>query len=242
MAKAAGLPSPAAPSISIVMPTRRPDQLEHALTQVRHQRASNVQLVLATHGFEPDPDLIRTWADEVDLVVRPQPASANLGEVLRAGTQSAEGDVIVKLDDDDWYGPDFLTDLLWAREVSGAEVVGASYEFIYLEADNATVRRNLRTEHVERYVAGGTIMVGREVLRAVGGWRSTTVGEDSQLFADVRDAGGRVYRGHGFNYVHLRAAQGHTWVAPDDYFGQEKTLVQRWEGFTPSRLLGHVTG
>ena len=45
------------PSVSVVLATRRPEMLAFALRQVRQQRGVDLQLVLAPHGFEPDPDV-----------------------------------------------------------------------------------------------------------------------------------------------------------------------------------------
>ena len=41
-------------------------------------------------------------------------ADVLFGDVLRAATDAAAGDVVVKMDDDDWYGPDVVADLLAA--------------------------------------------------------------------------------------------------------------------------------
>ena len=55
----AGLPSAAArlPSVSALVSTNRPQQLDHVLATVAAQRGVDCELVLLTHGFEPDADL-----------------------------------------------------------------------------------------------------------------------------------------------------------------------------------------
>ena len=55
----AGVRVAAEPSVSVVLATRRPEMLAFALGQVRKQRAVDLQLVLAPHGFSPDPDVVR---------------------------------------------------------------------------------------------------------------------------------------------------------------------------------------
>ncbi len=56
LAGLAGVRVAADPSVSVVLATKRPDMLAFALRQVRKQRGVDLQLVLAPHGFTPDPD------------------------------------------------------------------------------------------------------------------------------------------------------------------------------------------
>ena len=211
--------------------------LGFALRQVRRQQGVDVQLVLAAHGFEPDPAVIAEHGPD-DVVVRPQSPDVLFGDVLNAGVEAADGDLVLKMDDDDWYGPDFLLDLLLARHYSGAEVVGTTAEFVYLTASNRTVRRNKPTEVAARSVAGGTMLLGRDHLRSLGGFRRVRRFVDASLLSAVHATGGTVYRAHGLGYVLRRTPSGHTWDAPDDFFLDPATLDQQWPGFAPSRLLG----
>ena len=88
-------------------------------------------------------------------------ADRSFGNVLDDGARRASGDVLLKMDDDDWYGPDFVTDLLLARGYSGADLVGCPPEFLFVEPLWVTVRRRDATERYTSVVAGGTMMVSR---------------------------------------------------------------------------------
>ncbi len=215
------------PSVSVVMATRRPDLLDHAMAQVARQRGvPDLQLVLATHGFEADPP---------GVTVVPMPADAVFGDVLNAGVAAAEGEVVLKMDDDDWYSPDFVADLLRARAYSGADLVGAPDDLYYLEDRDLTVRLGHPGEVYKGFVAGGTMMIGRDLLTEVGGFAPVPRHVDKALTAAVRDAAGSVYRTHGLGYVLRRTASGHTWDADlDDLVARAK---QTWQGFRPGRLM-----
>ncbi len=239
LAARAGVRAVGQPSVSILLATRRPDQLAFALAQVAKQRAPAVELVLAPHGFAADPGLVRSVLGEGRVVVRPVPATTRFGDVLDAAARAASGDVVLKMDDDDWYGPDVVTDLLWARRTSGAELVGMPAEFVYLEQLDLTIRRRAAVERPARVVAGGTMLLGRDYLRALGGFRSVTRFVDAQLLAAVRRAGGRVHRTQGLGYVLRRGAAGHTWSPDLGYFLSRRTVVSQWRGFRPSELLTH---
>ncbi len=155
--------------------------------------------------------------------------------MLAAAAEAASGDVVLKMDDDDWYGPDVVTDLLWARRTSGAELVGMPAEFVYLEQLGITVRRRTAVERTGRVVAGGTLMIDRGHLRALGGFRPVTRYVDAQLIAAVRRAGGRVHRTQGLGYVLRRGAGGHTWAAGLGYFLTRRAVAEQWRGLPAQR-------
>jgi hypothetical protein len=223
------------PAVSVVMATRRPDLLDHALAQVARQRGvDRLELVLAPHGFEPDEVRVREMA-AVEARVLPQPEDAVFGDVLHAASAAASGDVVMKMDDDDWYAPDTVADLLLARSYSGAELVGMPDELYYVEPTNETLRLGQPSEVYRQFVAGGTLMLERGLLREVGGFRSVHRHVDAQLIAAVRAAGGATYRTHGLGYVLRRSDFGHTWQADLDELRSRAVLVS--PGFRPGRLM-----
>jgi hypothetical protein len=235
-AERAGVRVAAEPSVSVVLATRRPEMLAFALRQVRRQQGVDLQLVLASHGFEPDPGVVREHGPE-RVVVRPQASDVLFGDVLNAGVEAADGDLVLKMDDDDWYGRDFVADLLLARAYSGAEMVGTPAEFHYLVEKDVTVRRGHKAELYAPFVAGGTMLVERGLLREVGGFRSVRRFVDAQLIAAVQRAGAATYRTHGLGYLLRRNASGHTWQVDDDYLLDPSRVAEIRPGFAPSRLL-----
>ena len=89
---------------------------------------------------------------------------------------------------------------------------GMPSEFVHLAELGITTRRNHPTEIFNRFVAGGTIMADRDVVRSVGGFRPVRRFVDAQLLSGIEAAGGRIYRTHGLGYVLRRLASGqHTW-------------------------------
>ena len=230
------------PSVSVLLATRRPDLLPNALTQVAKQRRP-VELVLVAHGFNPDRAVVRAHLGDRPFRVIEVPAATRFGDALDAAARAAAGDVVLKMDDDDWYGPDVVDDLLWARRSSGADLVGMPAEMVYLEPIGVTVRRRGPSECPGRVVAGGTMMLDRDYLRELGGFRSVTRFVDAQLLAAVRRSGGHIYRTQGLGYLLRRGGAGHqgghTWSTDLGYFLGRRTVLAQWRGFRPSLLLTH---
>lgn len=238
LAARAGVRHVARPQVSVLLTTMRPHQLDFALRQLARQRDADFELVLATHGWEADEARVREALPGRDVVLVPRSQDTFFGDVLNAAYEAASGDVLLKVDDDDWYGPHAVVDLLLARRYSGADVVGMPSEFVHLAELDITTRRNHPTEIFNRFVAGGTIMADRDVVRSVGGFRPVRRFVDAQLLSGIEAAGGRIYRTHGLGYVLRRLASGqHTWQVEADSFRKEGIVDREWPGFHASREL-----
>ncbi|WP_374456932.1 hypothetical protein [Nocardioides sp.] len=237
LASRAGVRHVGLPPVSALLSTKRPEMLDFALRQLARQRGADVELVLAAHGWEPDRDAVRRALGDRPHQVLSFDESTFFGDVLTAASRAASSEVLLKVDDDDWYSPDAVHDLLMARRFSGADVVGMPSEFVYLQRDDVTVRRNHPSEIFARFVAGGTLLMDRGLLRSLGDFRRVRKFVDAQLLAGVEAAGGRIYRTHGLGYVLRRTGEGHTWVRDDEEFRRPDIVEAEWSGFQPSLAL-----
>lgn len=234
LARRAGTGRDLLPSVSVLLCTKRPQQVEFALGQVARQRGVDIELVLATHGFGADADRVRDLMGERPFQVLEQPGEAFFGDVLTAAAHAASAQQVLKIDDDDWYSPHAVHDLLMARRFSGADVVGMPSEFVRLEEPDTTVRRNHPSERYSRFVAGGTTLLDRTTLAELGDFRRVRRFVDTQLLTAVEAAGGRIYRTHGLGYVLRRTTGGHTWERDADEFRRAEIVDTEWPGFRPS--------
>lgn len=225
------------PSVSVVMASKRQDLVSFALQGIARQRGvDDLELVLVTHGYTVESSWVREQlGGDTDVRVLAGAPDALFGDLLNAAADATSGDVVLKMDDDDWYGPDFVADLLHARAYSGAELVGAPDDWYYLEDRDLTIRLGQPAEVYRQFVAGGTMLLDRTLLREVGGFRSVTRHVDAQLIAAVRDAGGATYRSHGLGYLMRRTESGHTHESGSAALAER--AVQSWPGFKPGRLM-----
>ena len=214
------------PEVSILAPTRRPDRVADVITTVASQTYPRIELVLALHGdgFDSDAEIQALAGDlgHALQIVRVDGAQT-LGGVLRAAAEAAGGSLVTKMDDDDYYGAEHIGDLVLAHEYSGAELIGKSAEYVYLERLDTTVRDQNRQNFSERYipfvgVSGGVLMISRHDLEAAGGWRRVPRRVDIALAHDVTLAGGRIYWTHGAGYLRVRHGDEHTWNVDDSHF------------------------
>lgn len=222
------------PSITVVMATKRPWAIETALDLVDRQVGVDVQVALGLHG-----DDWSAWSDSRleeltrwPLAIARLPESASLGQVLDATSALAMSEIITKWDDDDWYGRHHLADVFDALEFSGATIVGKAAEFVYLEASDTTVRRDVDGgSRFSSTIAGGTLTISRDDLAVAGGWPDVRRHVDVGLIRAVHRSGGTSYRTHGLDYVLIRRTPeiaDHTWSADYRYFLD--AAAEQWPG------------
>ncbi|WP_214321512.1 glycosyltransferase family 2 protein [Nonomuraea sediminis] len=231
------------PLVSVVMSTMRPHLVPFALGQLARQRGVRVEVLLGLHGIAFEQ--VRQAVEDTPLPVEWFEADSGVpfGEVLNKAAAPASGDYLAKWDDDDWYGPDHLADLVMARTYSGGDVVGTTGEFFYLEPLDATIRRTTfasgaayRSEVFDDHVAGGTILLKRDRFHEIGGFPAVPRAVDLGFLKAARAADATVYRTHGLGYVLRRALSGaHTWQLPLAHF--LKVAANQWRGFRPSLLM-----
>ncbi|MGQ0631412.1 MAG: glycosyltransferase [Sporichthyaceae bacterium] len=236
-AQAAGLgwPAPPPPTVSVLLATRRPALLPFALAQIARQDWPRLQTVVILHGIHrDDPQVLAALTEtSVTPVVVEVGASVVFGHALNAGLEQATGRLITKMDDDDWYGPHHVTDLVQAHEHSGAVLVGSGGYHVYLAEPDLTMRwTHVSTEARTNWVHGGTMLIGAGDLHSLGAWPAVSVGEDAHLIASVLRAGGEIYGIHDLGFTYFRGRD-HTWIPAGGDSRWLDTELARVAGFVP---------
>ena len=195
--------------------------LEHACTQVARQDWPQREVVVVTHA-DLQPAATRAVLDEhlgdVPTTLLHAPADRSLGEALNLAIEHAGGDLITKMDDDDWYSPHHVTDVVTALDYSGADVAGKGAEFLHLGPSATTIRRWGRGgERPSTTIAGATLTFPREVWRDVAGFPHVSLAEDRGFVEEVVAAGGTSYRASPFGFLVNRHGQ-HAWAVTDQEF------------------------
>jgi len=208
-------------TVSAVVATKRPGQLDHVLRSIGRQSHRAVELVLVTHGFELDEGDVRRRAEAAGVPLVTLVAAhreLTLGSCLNLGVEAAIGDLVAKVDDDNFYGTHYLTDLVRALDYSGADVVGKWAHLVHLEGTGETLLRFENAEHrFTDLVQGGTLLMRRGLVRKHR-FADLPRAVDTTFLAKIRAAGCKVYAADRFNFVSVRRADpgGHTWPITDE--------------------------
>ncbi|MHA7303924.1 glycosyltransferase family protein [Arthrobacter sp. TMN-49] len=206
------------PSVSALVPTIRAEQIEHVFKTLASQVGVRVQLVLLTHGFELPAEALAHLQEKHgidDVVLLAAGREVSLGECLNRCVAAASGQVLAKMDDDDHYGPNYLSDQLFALNFSKADIVGKQAHFMHLAASDSTILRFAQKEHrFTDFVMGPTIMGHRHAFAKVP-FQALRTGEDTEFLRDARAAGLVIYSADRFNFCQNRSGSGHTWNITD---------------------------
>ena len=210
--------APALPTVSALVSTFRPQQLENVFATAGAQQNVELELVLLTHGFEVDEDKLVELAERHGVGryrFLSAPRERTLGECLNLCVEASTGEVLSKMDDDDFYGHHYMLDTLNALDYSKAAVVGKQAHYMHFLANRATILRSAHKEHrFGHFVAGPTITAARSVFEAHP-FEPVGRGEDTRFLEAVALGGGAIYSADRFNYCQIRRAVGHTWDIAD---------------------------
>jgi hypothetical protein len=229
------LPDPR-PVVGLLLVSNRPDRLSSALTGLAAQEYPRVRLVVGLHG-EHDRGQVRAALDENQLEAELLSFDSGrpLGWCLNAAAEASPSDVLAKIDDDDLYGPRYLSEAISAMLYSGADMVGKASTHVYLAGSNETLILNPGKEEQEvDYLPGPTLLMRRSLWEHVRfAHRYQRV--DSTFVRGARAVGARLYSTSRFEFIWMRGLGPHTWAADPAHFAAGGVLA--WRGFDPSRSL-----
>lgn len=158
------------------MPTRdRPRFVAQAIRCFDRQTYPNAELIIVDDGAMPVRDLC-VGQPRVRYLRLETPTPT--GAKLNVAVECAAGDVLQKLDDDDYYGPAFLDTAVSALASHPAHAIVSWDCFLIFMAGERAARFS-----GHGWNAGGTLCFRREVWRATP-FRDIWKGSDSQFLAD----------------------------------------------------------
>jgi hypothetical protein len=203
----------------VALVSKRPDFVIAATERMIEQTYRPLRIAIGLHGPAAEAEReVRQHLVERELphvVIRFDPSMPQ-GACLNALVEKSPGDVILKIDDDDWYSPVFISDMMGALEFSGAAIVGKAAAFVRLRDGRFVLLRPRSYQEVD-HVVGPTITAHRWAWEEVRfPHRHERV--DSKFLQAARTQGLRVVSHHPWDFCVIRHDRGHSWTASDDYF------------------------
>ena len=216
-----GFPAVAEPSVDVICVSNRPGQLEQVIANITRQTYPAMRFLFVTNSDDFDRGVVeRAIAEVPNATVLHLPENLTLGECLNAAIDAGDGDFFAKIDDDDLYGPHYLSDMMLATRFASASVYGKASFHAYTEVSDATVVRHGGQEFCPvPQVMGGTMLVRRRDVRGIR-FETLPSGADSAFQRACRDAGLTIFSTDRFNYLMTRRRDpgDHTWRISEEDF------------------------
>lgn len=206
--------------VTLMCPIHRPDDLDNALLQLGRQTYPNTEVVIALHRMEIGAaDVESRWSSPRPLRIVRCEDEEYISQVQMTCLAASEGDIVVEIDADDIYLPNYTTDMVTTMAHFGADVLGKRGHFRYYEASDGLY---LHSPHsvlcpADRPGTGPTICARRDVANAVGFDARYKHGQDLDFYRRAIVGGYRVFHGDPFNHVVMRRTDTaiHTWQKSD---------------------------
>ena len=205
--------------VSIVSCTNKPIYMHNIFANYSRQDYENKELIVVLNSNSLS---LAEWEEEAHRYENARVFQVDerrrLGACLNLGAEQARLDYVAKFDDDDYYAPAYLRDMVGAFDYSGADIVGKAAHYVYFEAGEVLAIQFPDSEHrFFSFVAGPTLIIRREVFEKVRFRPDKGPGEDTQFLKDSLSQGLKVYSADRFNFVRVRRAESslHTWRQSD---------------------------
>lgn len=206
-------------TVSVFISTNQPNYADYIVENLVRQTRKPHEVVIVAHGFHFEPGDFNTVEDSGIAVKLLHSAPENsLGYNLNLAIENTSGDILVRMDDDDWYGKNYIRDMVHALNFSGAALVGKAATYIYFESTDSTVLTfDQKANRFDSFVRGATFVGRRDVFLAYP-FNDQSLGEDSSLLQQIRADGGTIYSADRFNFVVNRWTDKsrHTWSVGDE--------------------------
>jgi hypothetical protein len=217
--EALNLPLVKPPVVSVIIPTKRPKQIDHLLDSFSKQNYPHKELLLVLHGGGFDTAKIKKKLDDSGFPYQllEKAKETIFGDNLNEAVETARGDFVAKMDDDDIYGESHLLDDIVARRYSRADIVGKWSNWVFLKGKNLTTTWVMDHQEVyTHHLPGGTFLAEREFMKKARFGRVKKA-IDSELYRRIEVRGAVIYSTHRYNYTRVRDAD-HTYNASDEEF------------------------
>jgi glycosyltransferase involved in cell wall biosynthesis len=208
--------------VTAICVSQRPEFLAHVHRQLSRQKHKHVELIFVQNSDEFIEEEIRSRFSGFERFrLIGVPPERMLADGLNAALEVATGDYVAKIDDDDYYGPDYISDALLAFDYAPTiGLVGKRTFFAYMEATDETVLRFPGQSYKYcRQVHGGTLLWDRRRLEDLR-FDPVKRGTDTKFLESVRRLGVPIFSTDAFNFIHVRYTDKsrHTWTIEDDEF------------------------
>lgn len=205
--------------VSVITCTNNPTHLKNILENYERQDLTEKELIIIINNNSINID---DWISKIDgkndISIFKLDEKISLGKCLNFGVSKSKYDYIAKFDDDDYYGPKYLSEAISGFKISKARVVGKGTTIVYFVKSNTLALRDPGLEwRFINFANGSTLVIKKCVFNRIK-FRDMSAAEDVHFCKDCLKSGIRIYSTSKYNHVYMRypSKSKHTWKISDN--------------------------
>lgn len=208
--------------VTAICVSKRPEMLQRIAEILNAQTHPELRLIFVTHNSDFDVEQIqKVFSPRFQTKIFHLPTEDTfLADGLNLALDHAETDLVAKIDDDDYYGPNYLFDAALAFNYSNAGLVGKNTFFSYIESINKLALRFINKHYrYTKLVQGGTLVWDRKKT-GYKKFNRVRQGTDSAFLKELVNESIPILSIDPFNFIHVRykSSNHHTWCIDDNEF------------------------
>jgi hypothetical protein len=227
------------PLVTVILPTHRPQLLEKNIEMFQKQTYLEKELVVVINSSKSELGCCVDVEKYNNIKILFQPADMYAGACLNVGLHTANGKYCLRMDDDDYYGPNYISDMMLHLKSVDADVFGKPPSYIYFEEDDELYARDnnktrlsiLNNEKViegHLRLSGNSIGAKTDVLKKCE-YRDTIFGSaDTEFLVEAASKNLKIYAFDDRGLVACRRSDSdsHTWRDTKETLQKNARLVQ----------------
>lgn len=207
--------------VSIIAPTNKSKYIDNIFANYTRLNYIYKELIIILNNNKLNiKDYKMKTKDLKDVQIFQLDESCTLGECLNFGIERSKYNYISKMDDDYYYGPNYLIDLMNVFKYTDAQLTGKTSRFVYFEDNNTLgiISPNHENVYVSHNIAGGTLTFKKEIFEKIKFRSIKNNGTDTHFLRDCNDAKIKMFSADKYNYVYMkhRNLDDHTWKISSD--------------------------
>ncbi|MGM0904479.1 MAG: glycosyltransferase [Bacillota bacterium] len=220
-------------AISVILATNRPESIDNIFANYQRQLWQEKELIIILNNDTMD---LETWRKKATIfeqvAVFQLPEETTLGDCLNFGVEKAKYHYIAKMDDDDYYGPFYLTEAITTLKEFNADVVGKRTCFMYLMNEKELrLRFPGRERRQVSLPQGATIFTTKKLLECIP-FGKKNLGECLHFLRRCKKMGLKIFSSSRYNFAILRNdSESHTWRPSSKYLSNTSRFYTKTDHF-----------
>lgn len=217
------------PGVSVILCTCHLGPIDLVFENFLRQNYGRKELIIILNNDNMDIDKYKKRAKVYkNIKVFQLDENITLGACFEFGVQLANFEYIAKFDDDDYYGRNYLTQVISTFEQKDYDVVGKAAFFVYFIKSKTLALCGVKKENkYVTHLADATLVFKRNVFDQIEIPTLKGAGTFVELQRRLQENGFKLYSTDRFNFVVIRnpnPEEQHTWKVVENEFLSYSTV------------------